>query len=132
MRLLIVDDDADFREALVHWLSRRGFAVTALGEGAAALGSLDDPPLPDAVLLDALMPGMPGQEFLWRLRLKPGCAHLPVVVMSSHGATEGTLPPGTAFLEKPFEPEALVGLLRTDRGAAKGEASGARKDRSRT
>ncbi len=80
-RALVVDDDADMRQRLRTVLERSGWTVQEAGNGAEALALVT--PAPDLVLLDLTMPVMDGFDFLHRLREIPGCADIPVVVLSA-------------------------------------------------
>jgi CheY-like chemotaxis protein len=70
-RVLIVDDEADFRAAMSMLLSLDGFQVSEAIDGSAAVRLVTaSPPAerPHVVLLDFRMPGMNGGEVLRRLR----------------------------------------------------------------
>src|SRR6266403_440200 len=67
-RVLIVDDDADTRDALADALTDAGFLVEQASAGAQALERLDQSWDPDVILLDLRMPGMDGAQFLERAR----------------------------------------------------------------
>ena len=83
--VLVVDDDADMRTRLRSVMERGGWQVTEAGDGAEAL-TLVSPP-PDLILLDLTMPVMDGFTFLHRLREMPGCAEVPVMVLSARDIT---------------------------------------------
>jgi two-component system, OmpR family, response regulator ChvI len=67
-RILLVDDDAMFRESLIQNLSDAGFGTRAYSDGASALRDLGKTELPDVILLDWKMPRMTGIEVLRSLR----------------------------------------------------------------
>ena len=67
-RILIVDDDALFRESLAGNLAHIDFAVEEAGGGADALSRLQSGTTPDLILLDWKLPGMNGIEVLRQLR----------------------------------------------------------------
>jgi len=67
MKVLLVDDEDDFRELLGKRLVKRGLAVNTAGSGQAGLDLAQDGSF-DVVVLDVKMPGMDGLEVLRRLR----------------------------------------------------------------
>ncbi len=80
--ILVVDDDADARQRLRTVLERDGWTVCEAGDGQAALAEVARA-LPQLILLDLTMPVMDGFAFLHELRLRPGCADIPVVVLTA-------------------------------------------------
>jgi CheY-like chemotaxis protein len=67
-RVLVVDDDADTREALADALSYAGYLVEQAGGGREALASIASAGLPDVILLDLHMPDVGGEQVLEKLR----------------------------------------------------------------
>jgi CheY-like chemotaxis protein len=61
-RLLLVDDNAEGRNALARVLQLSGFEVDSVADGASALDRLRAGPPPDVVLIDMLLPDMDGRE----------------------------------------------------------------------
>jgi CheY-like chemotaxis protein len=84
--VLVVDDDADMRHRLRTVLERNGWSVREAGNGQEALDQVRHG-VPRLVLLDLTMPVMDGFSFLDRLRELPGCAEVPVVVLSARDVT---------------------------------------------
>jgi PAS domain S-box-containing protein len=80
--VLIVDDDSEARRRLRVVLERNGWTVAEVANGQAALDSVSRA-VPRLILLDLTMPVMDGFTFLRALREKPGCADVPVVVLTS-------------------------------------------------
>ena len=114
--ILIVDDDADVREAMVDAVAGPNRRVFAAREGMEALSLLagSEVPRPCLILLDWLMAPMNGEAFLNRLRERADFQQLPVVLVSASAHVPGNEfePPGVhATLRKPFELEQLLGLL---------------------
>ena len=66
-KILIIDDDADSREAVAAYLSKGGHTVRAAANGRQALEAVSEE-VPDAILLDVRMPGMDGIAVLDVLR----------------------------------------------------------------
>jgi PAS domain S-box-containing protein len=84
--VLVVDDDADTRQRVRTVLERNGWTVREAGNGCEALDQVKLG-VPRLVLLDLTMPVMDGFSFLDRLRSLPGCAEVPVVVLSARDVT---------------------------------------------
>lgn len=83
MRVLLVEDDPDIREALVDLLDGEGFDVVAAANGREALDRLDTMGRPCCVVTDLMMPEMDGYELMERLRAEPTLHQVPVVVVSA-------------------------------------------------
>ncbi len=78
--VLLVDDDPVARLLTASILTRHGFIVSEAGSGREALERFSA--VPDCVLLDALMPGMDGFDTCRALRLLPGGAQVPVLMLT--------------------------------------------------
>ena len=81
--ILLVDDDAEVRALLGEFLARHGFDVHVARDGRHALQVLAKIEPPELILLDYLMPGMSGSQFLEQKRRNPGIRGIPVVVLSA-------------------------------------------------
>ncbi len=79
--VLVVDDDPAALRLMEATLAPLGYRVTCRGDGAAGLEAASLKP-PSAIILDLMMPGMDGFEFLERLRDDPRHAEIPVVIWS--------------------------------------------------
>ena len=80
--VLIVEDDADTRDRLRTLLERDGWTVTEAENGQDGLLRLDEA-RPGVVLLDLTMPVMDGFTFLERMRARPDCTDIPVIVLTA-------------------------------------------------
>lgn len=88
-RVLLVDDDDDFREALGDGLRESGMIVDDARTGEEALQKLVDGLFDlDVVLLDLRMPGLDGRGFLDRVRNLGGELDLPILVLSAAPSSE--------------------------------------------
>jgi CheY-like chemotaxis protein len=84
IRLLLVDDEADFRNTLAKRLLKRGIAAQQAGSGEACLELIADHPM-DVVVMDVKMPGMNGIEALEHIRRR--CVETEVILLTGHAAT---------------------------------------------
>ncbi len=107
-RILVIDDEPMVREAVGRMLMAEGYAVDHAHDGAAAL-ALVDADAPDVILLDLMMPGMNGRQFLASLR-DDRHSDVPVVVMTAvHGLAQRAVDLGaTDVVEKPFDLDELL------------------------
>ena len=81
-RVLIVDDEADIREAMADYLEQNGYRVSQAADGAEGL-ELAIKDKPDVILLDLMMPVMDGHAMLDKLRQDPWGRNAKVVIMSA-------------------------------------------------
>jgi two-component system, OmpR family, response regulator ChvI len=82
IRVLLVEDDEDYREIVGSELSWHGFAVRSFADGASLLGSLDITADADVIVLDWRLPNISGIDLLPQLRQRG--VNLPVVFLTSH------------------------------------------------
>jgi CheY-like chemotaxis protein len=110
-RILIVEDDADLREALSEVLRDEGYAVTSAADGQEALDRLRRELRPALILLDLTMPVMNGWQFRAEQRQDPDLSEIPVVVLSAGEHLAEQMQPLEIedFVRKPIE---LGHLLR--------------------
>ncbi len=87
-RVLLVEDDKFLRRACEASLRQYGFEVVAATEGDDGLRLARAEPLPDVVLLDLLMPKLPGIEVLRALKADPATARIPVLILSNSSRDE--------------------------------------------
>ena len=112
-RVLVVDDEADARDALVSLLERYGAEVRPAASVAEAMAALETD-LPDVLISDLGMPGEDGYELIRRVRLLPADAggRLPSLAVSAYATDEHRKKVmKTGFqkhLEKPVAPAELV------------------------
>lgn len=108
--ILVVDDDAFNREILTRHLERQGHAVFQVSDGAAALEALEQGSY-DLVLLDIMMPGMNGYQFLERVKSIPNFREIHVIVISAleeSGSVARCLRLGAEdYLPREFDPVVL-------------------------
>lgn len=108
--VLVVDDDADVRDALQSVLEERGFSVRTASGGACALESLNREPAA-LVLLDLMMPGMSGTDLLERMHNDDRLKTIPVVIASAW-PEQAKAPTGVqGIVSKPFDLDCLVEVV---------------------
>ncbi len=114
-RVLIVEDEPDIRELVVHHLKREGYQVSVAASGEEALRQVQASP-PDLVLLDLMMPAMNGLEVCRRLRQDPATASLPIVMLTAKGdevdRVLGLELGADDYVVKPFSPKELLARVR--------------------
>jgi two-component system, cell cycle sensor histidine kinase and response regulator CckA len=113
--LLLVEDDAAVRSSARRLLEWHGYTVLEARNGAEALRVYDaHEDAIDLVLTDVVMPEMGGHDLVERLRERR--PDLPVLFMSGYAerafTSDGSMPAGTGYLEKPFTVETLMRRLR--------------------
>lgn len=113
-RILVVDDDLPLRGMLSTVLRRHGFRVYLAGDGGEAQRALMLH-RPHVVLLDLMMPGINGWDFLQRLQETGYLGRVPIVVISAHVRKDpaALLKLGvSAILPKPFNLDDLLDVIQ--------------------
>jgi len=80
--LLVVDDDADGRDALCRFLTKAGHEISCVSNGREALASVLAR-APDLIILDLMMPVMDGPSLLEIMRSYLRLQALPVIIMTA-------------------------------------------------
>jgi len=114
-RILIADDIPDLLQVLKDALEKAGYAVTAVGDGAAALESIRLDP-PDIAVLDLKMPKLTGFDVCRALRDDPLLENLPVVILSAAATRENKIDGldlgADDFITKPVDIRELLARIR--------------------
>lgn len=107
IRLLMVDDEVQFRATTQKILGRKGFDILLAANGEEALQQLEKDP--DVVLLDVKMPGMDGHQVLKEIKKRK--PDLPVIMLTGHGkapsAQEALQQGAFDYLTKPCDIDLL-------------------------
>jgi two-component system OmpR family response regulator len=113
VRVLVVDDEPDLTDVLAHVLRYEGWEVRTAADGAGAVAAAADM-LPDAVVLDVMLPDTDGLQVLRRLRAT--APHVCVLFLTAKDAVEdriaGITAGGDDYVTKPFSLEEVVARLR--------------------
>ncbi|HXU07024.1 MAG TPA: response regulator, partial [Polyangia bacterium] len=81
---MLVEDDFVLRSSLSEFLGAEGFRVESCADGREAFRRLHQPPAPDLILLDIMLPHLDGFELRALQRKTPLIAKIPVVVISAY------------------------------------------------
>ena len=119
-RILVVDDEPPIVDLVTGYLEREGWAVSSVGDGAAAIAIVRATE-PDVIILDVMLPGVDGVEVCRQIRTFSSAYVLMLTARGEEidrimGLTVGA----DDYLVKPFSPRELVArikaLLRRQRG----------------
>lgn len=112
--ILVVEDDDDIRESLLEILGDAGYQTAAAENGQVALDLLSAGAQPQLILLDLMMPVMPGDEFLQHQQATATLASIPVLVLSaSTSAHSRSLAGVTGWIGKPFHYDQLMRAIES-------------------
>jgi two-component system, OmpR family, response regulator RegX3 len=111
-RVLVVEDEESYSDALAYMLRKEGFDVAVAGTGPDALSEFDRTGA-DIVLLDLMLPGLPGTEVCRRLRQ---VSAVPVIMVTAKDAevdkVVGLELGADDYITKPYSPRELVARVR--------------------
>jgi two-component system, OmpR family, response regulator MtrA len=109
--ILVVDDDELLGEAVRAALEAEGHAVGLVTDGQAALDAIQRK-RPDLIVLDNMMPGVPGEEVLRQIRASDGVYRTPVLMLTARRKEDDVQIAMRAgaddYLKKPFDPDRLL------------------------
>ncbi|WNJ18058.1 response regulator [Pontibacter sp. G13] len=110
-KVLIVDDEPHIRVAIEFLMQQQGFQTASVADGVEALEILGTF-VPDAIVLDVMMPNMGGFEVAHEIRKLPEFSETRILFLTAKGADqdkrEGYGAGGDLYLTKPFENRHLV------------------------
>ena len=113
--LLVVDDDREIRSLVAQFLTKHGFRVTGVKDGAEMMRTLDGARV-DLIVLDLMLPGEDGLSLCRRLRAAPQTAQTPVIMLTAMGEETdrivGLEMGADDYLAKPFSPRELLARIK--------------------
>ena len=113
--ILVVEDEEHLAVGIKFSLEAEGFLVTTVGDGLAALKTIENANLPvDLIVLDLMLPGMSGYEVCEQVRQSG--ERMPILMLSartlSEDRTRGFEVGASQYLVKPFELEELLARIK--------------------
>jgi len=119
--VLLIEDEPNISEAIRFILTRDGFRVSCHGQGGDAL-EVVRARQPDALILDAMLPGCTGYDILRALRAEPATADLPVLMLTARGQGRdrdlARAAGASGFMAKPFSNADVLASVRAMLGQA--------------
>jgi len=114
-KILVVDDEADILDLISYNLSKEGYDVSTASDGGEALSEIRKMRF-DLIVLDLMIPGMPGMEICRILRSDPKTKNLPIIMLTAKGEEVdrvlGLEMGADDYITKPFSPRELVARIR--------------------
>src|SRR5260370_265170 len=111
-RVLVVEDEESFSDALSYMLRKEGFEVSVAATGTAALTEFDRTGA-DIVLLDLMLPEMSGTEVCRQLRSR---SHVPIIMVTARDSeidkVVGLEIGADDYVTKPYSPRELGARIR--------------------
>ena len=114
-KILIVEDEKDIRDLVRYNLEAEGFAVVEASDGEIGL-ALTARERPALVILDLMLPGVPGLEVCRRLRTREETLRVPILILTARAAEVdkvlGLEMGADDYVTKPFSPRELVARVK--------------------
>ena len=118
-KVMVVDDEKDVVYLIKVLLEREKLEVLEAYNGLEAYNKLTstDPGkvLPDAMILDIMMPEMDGYTLQTKLQEMDDLNHIPIIILTAKGQMKDLFEMSSnifAFVEKPFEPKNLIKIVK--------------------
>lgn len=113
--ILVVDDEESISTVIKYNLQKEGYRVNTASDGKEALKYAHEHK-PDLILLDWMLPSIPGVEICRRLREEPETANIPIIMVSARteefdritGLDRGA----DDYIIKPFSPAELIARIK--------------------
>lgn len=114
--VIVADDSPESQYVIRHVLESEGYRVLVAGSGSEAL-VIAEQELPDALVVDVVMPGMDGLELTRSLKSRERYRFVPVIMVTGRNATEDIVKGldcgADDYLTKPYQPLELIARLRS-------------------
>ena len=119
-KVLIVDDDPDFVDAVKSVVEKGGYEVEVAYDGQEALEKVSQSK-PDLIILDVMMPVMDGTKACKKLKADPDTAEIPIIMLtavadrvlsSKYSHREMLESDAEDYIPKPVEPDELLERIK--------------------
>lgn len=114
-KILVIEDDKDISRTIKMYLEAEGFEVVAVSDGKEGLQKAKTAG-EDILILDLMLPGMPGEEICRELRKEDKYAALPIIMLTAKGTdaewVRGMVLGANYYITKPFEMEDLLATIQ--------------------
>ena len=114
-RVLVVEDETPIREMLCFVLEQKGFEPVEAADFEQGLAKVVEP-FPDLILLDWMLPGGTGIQFIKQLKQDEMTRQIPVIMLTARGEEEdkvrGLEAGAYDYITKPFSPKELTARLK--------------------
>jgi len=125
--ILCVDDEPANLKLLEKIFVPRGYEVVTAATGEEALRKVKTMPL-DLILMDLMLPGMDGLQVSRKIKANKNAKNIPIIMLTAHTGVESFIKSLTgevyAHLQKPFETEELVKIVRAALGQSETPEAG--------
>jgi DNA-binding response OmpR family regulator len=115
-KILVVEDERDIGDLVVHYLQKEGFTAVRIGDGRTALARAEAD-LPDLILLDLMLPGMDGLDVCRRLRQNEKTMLIPIIMLTAKSEESdkviGLELGADDYVTKPFSTRELVARVKS-------------------
>jgi len=120
-KILLVDDDPDFVEAVKVIVESGGYDVRVAYDGKEGLAAVAEEK-PDLIVLDVMMPVMNGHEACNKLKSDPATSGIPIILLtavadrvttSTYTHRDMLESEAEDYMPKPVEPNELLGLIKS-------------------
>lgn len=114
-RVLVVEDEAPIREMLCFMLEQRGFEPVEAADFSEAVALVKEP-YPELILLDWMIPGGSGIQFIKLMKQEELTRNIPIVMLTARGEEEdkvrGLEVGADDYITKPFSPKELTARIK--------------------
>lgn len=114
-RVLVVEDEAPIREMLCFMLEQRGFEPVEAADFSEAVAQVKEP-YPELILLDWMIPGGSGIQFIKLMKQEELTRNIPIVMLTARGEEEdkvrGLEVGADDYITKPFSPKELTARIK--------------------